>query len=124
HEQGSGDGGEEQGHGEGQAQVGAEEADVDGVGVLDDEDHHHDEAGGAGDEVGGAEPLAEGRGRVLVVPSGAGVWVMVLLPEGSGPFRSGRFLAQRVRGGLRLLFPGVCPQLTWKYETSNGFLEY
>jgi hypothetical protein len=44
------DGCEQERHGQRQAQVHAQEADVDGVRVLDHEDQHHDEGGGARDQ--------------------------------------------------------------------------
>jgi hypothetical protein len=66
------------------------------------------EAGGAG----GAEPLAEG-GGVVVVPGGAGAAVMRLLlsrMEQAGEILAGS-LADLGLERLRLLLPGVCPQI-------------
>ena len=55
--------------------------------------------GGCGAGGGGAEPLAEGGGSVLVVPCGAAGPVMALLPSEAGPARAdrGRFPAGRPR---------------------------
>jgi molybdenum cofactor guanylyltransferase len=69
HDEGPGDGGQQQRDGQGYPPVSAEEGDGDGVRVLDDEDEHHDEDEGARDQRGprGADPApqqsAAGRGR-------------------------------------------------------------
>ena len=52
HQQGACDRGQQEGHGQREAQVSAEEADVHGVRVLDDEDHHYGEDGDTRDEPG------------------------------------------------------------------------
>lgn len=75
----AGDGAEQQRHGQRKAQVRAQEADVHGVRVLDDQDQYHDEDAG-----GGAAPLAEAGGKVVAACGAAGS-VMALLPSRAGP---------------------------------------
>jgi molybdenum cofactor guanylyltransferase len=75
HDEGPGDGGQQQRDGQGYPPVSAEEGNGHGVRVLDDEDEHHDEDEGARDQRGprGADPASQqsaaGRGR-----SGRGWW--------------------------------------------------
>jgi hypothetical protein len=66
-------------------------------------------AGACGAGTGGAEPLADGAGRVLVVPAGAAGSVMGVLPS-SGD-----------RGRRRRLVPVF--NLHRNHKTSNIFLE-
>src|SRR6202050_3056045 len=72
--------------------------------------------------VAGAVPLAEGGGRLRVVPGGACCSVMALLLPRAGP-------APRRSGpapgwpGPSPLFPGACSRLRLKPDTSNLFLE-
>jgi molybdenum cofactor guanylyltransferase len=80
HDEGPGDGGQQQRHGQGDPPVSAEEGDGHRVRVLDDEDEHHDEDEGARDQRDprGADPAPEqsaagrGRGRRRGLRSGGG----------------------------------------------------
>ena len=70
--------------------------------------------GGACGGGGGAEPLAEGGGSVLVLPCG-GVSVMTLLLSGwGGPLNRWPAPLRPGPPGLRLLLPGVCLQTTFE----------
>jgi len=86
HQQGSCDGGDQQDYREGRPDLGAKEADLHGVRVLDNEDHQHDQRQDADDQGGtgaadqGArdwclswrrrtEPLADGGGSVPAAPA-------------------------------------------------------
>src|SRR5580658_4734522 len=76
------------------------------------------DAGGGG--AGGAEPLAEGVGSVLVAPGGAGVSVMVLLPDGSGPSNPGGLRAHHgSRGHSAAVSRCLIFSITLKQKTSN-----
>jgi molybdenum cofactor guanylyltransferase len=82
HDEGPGDGGQQQRDGQGDPQVSAEEGDGHRVRVLDDEDENHDEDEGARDQRGTrrADPASQrsaagrrrGRGRGLGSGSGSG----------------------------------------------------